>query len=266
MRAASSAEWILCRLTTQERAAAMVGDLVEIEKQKGRLWFWFSVAGVALSLFWRRPIAFIAALYAGSWTLYWFDMAMHGMYALHRIPDERLSAILFGVLEWVGSTLCSLSIFAAICYGLRERTTQMALAWTALIAAVIYFWWQPLILALCIGAALCILAASMWTSKRRMESAVVLAAVAIGCAARFVFMISAALYQRFLYRGLWGTKEMLEHRSLAWVTASMIVLSLLVATSAWSYLRGLLLRRLAEIERCEIMYPQERTSPHGSSS
>jgi hypothetical protein len=79
-------------------------------------------------------------------------------------------------------------------------------------------------------------------------------------------MISAALYQRFLYRGLWGTKEMLEHRSLAWVTASMIVLSLLVATSAWSYLRGLLLRRLAEIERCEIMYPQERTSPHGSSS
>jgi hypothetical protein len=264
MRAASSSEWILCRFTSQERAAAMVGDLVEIEKQKGRLWFWFSVAGVALSLFWRRPIAFIAALYAGSWTLYCFQMAMHGMYALHRIPDGRPSAIVFDVIGIAGSTLCLLSIFAAIRYGIQERTTQMALAWTALIAAVIYFWWQPVILALCVGAALCILAASMWTSERRMESAVVLVAVAIGCAARFLFLIPAALYQRFLYGGLWGTKEMLEHPSVAWVGFSMIILSCWVATSAWSYLRGLHLRSMAEKERCKIVFAQKRTSPHGS--
>jgi hypothetical protein len=230
----------------------MVGDLLEIEKEKGKLWFWLSVTGVALSLLWRRPLAFVAALYAGSWTLSWFEMATIGVNTLHRPPEYPWMPV-FNVLILVGSTLCGVSLYAVIRYGVQERISQIAIVWTALVASVIYFWWQPIVLTLFIGAALCLVVASMWTSKRRMESMVVLVAVAIGCAARFLFMIPAALYQRFLYRGPWGDKEVREHPSFSWMTFCMIILSFWVATWAWSRMRGWLMRNQSLESRSEML-------------
>jgi hypothetical protein len=69
MRRASIAEWILSRATTPERAATIVGDLVEGAESHGTVWFWLSVIQTAFSLFPRRLSANRTELmgYAVSW-------------------------------------------------------------------------------------------------------------------------------------------------------------------------------------------------------
>jgi hypothetical protein len=47
------AEWILAQVTSRERAASTVGDLVETAATRGPAWFWSSVLGTAASLLWR---------------------------------------------------------------------------------------------------------------------------------------------------------------------------------------------------------------------
>jgi antibiotic biosynthesis monooxygenase (ABM) superfamily enzyme len=264
MRTASTAEWILCRLTTKERAATMVGDLIEGQEKKGLMRFWLSVAGVALSLFWRRPIAFIAAFYAGMLMFGRLMMEVYGINALHRPPGFWMPV--FDVLILAGSTLWAVSLYAAIRYGLQERSALLSIAYAGLVTAVIYLWWQPVVLVACIAAALLIATASILKSKSRKELLVVLVAVSIGSAARLLAFIPAALYQHFLYRGPWGDREMQEHPSLGWVVLCMMILSFWVMTTAWSMMRGWLMRNQMLESRDEMLYPQERISPDGNAS
>jgi len=135
----SIAEWILRQVTSRQRACAIVGDLLEGEHQKGRLWFWLSVGRIAISLFWRRPVAFISALYVGSWTLFAFDMATHGIHTRHRPPDYPWGTV-FEFIGYFTSGLCAIALYAAIRYGIWQRSTQMVLIWAGLGAAVIYLW------------------------------------------------------------------------------------------------------------------------------
>jgi hypothetical protein len=51
MRNARIAEWILALVTTEDRAAATVGDLMELSR--GAAWFWAAVLATALSIAWR---------------------------------------------------------------------------------------------------------------------------------------------------------------------------------------------------------------------
>ena len=243
MRNASIAEWILCRLTSKERAASMVGDLVEIGMRKGPFWFWMSLAGVALSLTWRRPPAFVAALYAGMWTFGEFINTADSIYVRHQPQGFWNHA--FGPLIFVSSTLWAALSYGAIRYGVLDRTMQITLVWAGLFTTVIYFWWQPAVLGLCIAAALLVASAPILKSSFRKESLVVLASVAVGSALRFLAVIPVGLYQNFLGRRLhilWGSREVQEHPSLLWMGCSMIVLSFLAATSVWSWLHNWLMR------------------------
>jgi hypothetical protein len=52
MRNARIAEWILALVTTKDRAAATVGDLME--QSRGAVWFWASVLGTSLSITWKE--------------------------------------------------------------------------------------------------------------------------------------------------------------------------------------------------------------------
>jgi hypothetical protein len=72
MNTASIAEWVLSRFTTPERAASIVGDLVESTGRRGTVWFWFSVMRTAFSLFGQRPSANRSELmaYGVSWATY----------------------------------------------------------------------------------------------------------------------------------------------------------------------------------------------------
>jgi len=48
------AEWVLTLVTSQERAASAVGDLLEESEARGSWWFWCSVAHIAFSRLWRQ--------------------------------------------------------------------------------------------------------------------------------------------------------------------------------------------------------------------
>lgn len=233
MRTASTAEWILCRVTTQQRAASIVGDLVELESRKGLLWFWLSVAGVAFSLIWRPLLAFIAALYSGAWTFSGFVMAIVGVNAQHRPPEYPWMPV-FNVLIFIGSTLWAVSFYAAIRYGFRDRATQMAFVWAGLVTTVIYFWWQPVVLGLCIAAVVLVAVLSLFDTSYGKSSLLVLAFAAFGATARFLAIFPAMAYQHILYRGPWGDREYREHPSLIWAMFCMQILSLWLATTAWS--------------------------------
>ena len=219
----------------------MVGDLVEIEKEEGKLWFWLSVSRVALSLFWRRPVAFLVALFA-SWLVPVFfirDLTFHWK---HDHPGNWQIEFILYFFTVVG-ILCGLSLYAAIRYGLRERTTQMALVWTAICAVATYFWWQPVVLEVCMAVAICIVVASVWSSKRRMESAVVLIPVTIMFLCAQLWSSLSMLLQYFLYGIRWSPKEMGKHPWL-WGGGEIVsILSFWMTTSAWSYMRDRQLRR-----------------------
>jgi hypothetical protein len=52
-RIARIGEGILGLVTTEDRAASTVGDLMEEVQTRGLFWFWASVAGTAISIMWR---------------------------------------------------------------------------------------------------------------------------------------------------------------------------------------------------------------------
>jgi hypothetical protein len=241
---AAIAEWILRRLTDKERAASVVGDLVEIGERKGAIWFWLSLTGVALSLVWRRPLAFLVAFYAGMWTFSWFAVAGCSIYSPH-CPPGRWEAVL-DTLVWIGSTLWAAALYASIRYGILDRTTQITIVWAGLATAAIYFWWQPFVLGLCIAAALLIVSASIAKRSLRKVAFVVMVSITAWSALRVLALAPGALYQNWLGRRLhipiWGGREVQEHPSLGWVYLCMILLSFLLATSIWSRLHNWLMR------------------------
>jgi hypothetical protein len=53
MRSASAAEWILSLVTSQDRVASTIGDLVEEASTRGVFWFWSGVLRTAYSHVWR---------------------------------------------------------------------------------------------------------------------------------------------------------------------------------------------------------------------
>jgi hypothetical protein len=241
---AATAEWILRRLTDKERAASVVGDLVEIGARKGAMWFWLSFSGVALSLVWRRPVAFLAALYAGMWTMSWLAMAGCSIYSPH-CPPGRWETVL-DALVWIGSTLWAAALYTVIRYGVLDRTTQITIVWAGLATAAIYFWWQPFVLGLCIAAALLILSAFVAKRSLRKAAFVVMVSATAWSALRVLALAPGALYQNWLGRRLhipvWGGDDVQQYPSPTWVYFFTIVLSFLAATSLWSRLHKWLMR------------------------
>ena len=63
MRRTRWAEWIIARFAGHAIATSIVGDLLETANQRGRLWFWLSVARITLSYIWRLTVAFTTASY-----------------------------------------------------------------------------------------------------------------------------------------------------------------------------------------------------------
>ena len=76
------AEWILSLVTSRDRAASTVGDLMEQAADRGIVWFWSGILRTAASLLWRGVVennarvarlAFVGlAIYVGIDLLYAF--------------------------------------------------------------------------------------------------------------------------------------------------------------------------------------------------
>ncbi len=264
MRSAAIAEWIaewmVRRCTTEKRAAAIVGDLLELKPQKGILWFWLSLARVLISLAWRRPLAFVAAFAFGGWACSGLQttesMGIRGLLS-HRIPWMNLlfvfvyilwfvwvyATIRYGLRDQVALLALALAgpitavtcfgrqpavlfvlIYAAIRHALRGQKAHHALALTltGIVTAVIYYGRQPVILVTCIVVSVGIVAASILSREGRGATLAVLAVEVVGFGGGLAAMYLASQYLNFVVPMPREGFEIQAHASVRWMYLSMI--------------------------------------------
>jgi len=234
MRSASIGEWMIGRFIAKKRAASIVGDLVELKPKKGALWFWFSLAVVMVSVSWRKIAAVIAALYAFGWSLTRFVTAIFGINAQHRPDGYPWAQALTSALIWIGAMMWGVFVYLAIRYGPRDRVAQLAGAWTALITATIFYWWQPVVMSVCLAVSLCVISFSIAKTENRRSTLVLIVTLMVGFVSYMVAAYLGSRYQRFVYSGPWGDKEVREHPSVSWVIFGFLLLMAWVTTTACS--------------------------------
>jgi hypothetical protein len=135
------AEWLLARITDPMRAAAIMGDLVEISATRGRVWFWTAYARTLVSLGWRIPVGFVIAI-----ACVWFSGHIIVWLSHHLIHGRMNNDGLFGGYNWdnrIGPFRIPMRLriqalavqymtfslaFSLVRFGRRNRLTQLTCA------------------------------------------------------------------------------------------------------------------------------------------
>jgi hypothetical protein len=123
-------EWLLARFVGNERAAVILGDLLEIATTRGRLWFWSAYARTLISLAWRTPLAFLCAYAFSGW------IATNGFMIINSLRRHFLWNVhpYYPPAVWripLGDSILALWFilpFVLVQYGYRDRLTQLASA------------------------------------------------------------------------------------------------------------------------------------------
>jgi hypothetical protein len=243
MRSAWIAEWIVARFTDRKRAAAIVGDLVEVKAEKGAAWFWYAIAQVLLSLAWRRSVATIAAVYLGNRISDLLFFRLIQVHPRHPRPDLWVP-----IATWLILPLGTALPYAAIRYGRRDGLTRFAFAAMALVTAVIYFWWLPAIPVMCATLGTGVVGVSLCNREWRRGAAVACAASVAGLIGFILIGIFFAVLEFVLYPSLWGAGKEFSHPWLMWLPLLLPLGAAWTTTAACSYLhRRFLERRATEL-------------------
>jgi len=213
MHEVAIAEWLLRRAMTKDRAASIVGDLVELRAQRGAGRFWLSVLGVFLSLTWRRPIAFWATM-QGFVSFNWFGSVIAGPLH-HRASFVWIQWLL--AIAFPCSALWMIGLYTSIRYGLRDKVAQLSLAYACLITIFIYSWWQPVVLTVVICMSVVVLLISVSHGEgRRAIMATIVAMVTVSASFVLLFHLLSC-YENLLHPQGWGSDEVAQHPSAMWL-------------------------------------------------
>jgi hypothetical protein len=213
MHTAPLAEWLLSRAAGKDRAAAIIGDLVEIAQRKGRAWFWLAVIRIVLAHLWRPALGVVLAVYSTRWLNYLGFLMVKSILTSCRSqspytpcmpPHAPWAAIgvVIDSLSFSAIVLCAAMFYFAVRFGLRDRLFQITLGGTVLCAALFtvlnYEWRNPTIVVICaaIGAALFIWFLTNRTNRRLVP--ILLVMLAIVAATQYVLIL--AVFKSFQYR------------------------------------------------------------------
>ena len=189
------AEWIIARLSDRDRAASIIGDLLESGGETNPVWFWWSVAGVVLSLTWRGLVGLAVAYEClsvlshgrwlaqcpqgrGSWFTVGYDCPSSAL--VHQPPHVWMP--LFAVMGPVIGLLCIVAPYAVVRYGFRDRFAQLTLALCAPSIVVGFYWWVPAVVFSCVVLAAAIIGLSGRFVDGRRALLALSAALVIGYA------------------------------------------------------------------------------------
>lgn len=156
-----AAEWLIARFTDPDKAIAMVGDLLEEVPDRGALWFWLSVADIALRLNARRLLAFacgaicLSSLRVLPMPLY---APLRGMPPASE-PSESWRP-LFEVLGLLAMQMWVAAPFLIVRYGGRDRLARLALAFSAPLTTAVICWRSPAVVVVSVAAAAAVFAGS----------------------------------------------------------------------------------------------------------
>ncbi|MGA9631694.1 MAG: hypothetical protein WBP92_17660 [Candidatus Acidiferrales bacterium] len=195
MRDAVWAERIIGLFTDRRRAGAIVGDLLEGAEQQGTSPFWWSVAGIALSLAWRRPVAFITAFYLGLCSLGLVLQATHGIGAVHKSPAGWEPV--FAGLGALTVLLAIAAPYAAIRYGFRDSFAQLALAFCCVVTISGFCWWNKTAALPCMVLACSIFVVAVASTRYRRALLALATSLVFGFAGGLLaFYLSALVYRQ----------------------------------------------------------------------
>jgi DNA-binding PadR family transcriptional regulator len=168
-------EWLLARLTDPTRAAAILGDLVELAATRGRLWFWTTYARTLISLGWRTPLAFVAGC-ASLAALY----QLWGFYSHHTPFAWRAWALpyIHEPVIYLALQLWFLVPFAVVRYGFEDRLVRVGLPVLLMATGAILS--VPLLSALLAAGSIAAIAASLAYTGSRRSAITLVATVAVG--------------------------------------------------------------------------------------
>ena len=237
MRSASIAERLIGCLTSKDRASSMVGDLVELRPEKGMLWFWISIIRILVLLAWRPAVAYCAAVFIGGRVMNVFEMQLFGIHTEHN-ASEGLWGPFFSVLGGADTVLCIALLYGVTRYGARDRMTQLGLVWASLMTVVIYEWWRPVVLMVCLALSLFTAAVCLYNARSRRIFLALLTTIASGISGGLVAMYLDTRFERFVYPGPLGDVELRAHPSLQWMALTMYLLFVLISTFAFSRMHG----------------------------
>ena len=174
-----AAEWLIARFTDPDKAIAIVGDLLEEVPERGALWFWLSVADIALRLNGRRLLAFacgaicLSSLRVLPMPLY---APLRGMPPASE-PSESWRP-LFEVLGLLAMQMWVAAPFLIVRYGGRDRFARLALAFSVPLTTAVICWRSPAVVVVSVAAAAAILAGStVFTHWRRPLMGLAIAAL-----------------------------------------------------------------------------------------
>jgi hypothetical protein len=184
----SATEWLLARLTTPDRAAAILGDLEELSATRGRLWFWTTYARMLISLGWRTPVAFVLAI-VGMRLFFSTILPCLTIHTRHHLSDPglfgqenlRVSIFVWNVSLVTAQALCFVLPYVALRFGLRNRLTLLASGLFILAVPVYVFtpWVRDLSGILTTLAVIIALAAPLWRKPLTVIAGTILTAATV---------------------------------------------------------------------------------------
>jgi hypothetical protein len=241
MREVRIAEFLLCRVMSRERAAALVGDLIESPEHQHVMRFWRCIAGVLFRYGWRSALGLIAGFFVTMRVSSALQMAIFGVHTQHR-PDYPWDQFLLVPIGLVGMMLAGNFAYSSVKYGVRDRCGQACFGVFAIAAAVTYLWWMPAVVwgsASCMAVAF--LAALLHRDGRRL--AVVLSVDTVTAVAAYLLALFAATrYQHWLVNGPVGDVQLREHPSINIVSLLALLCWFWACTRIWSRMHAWLER------------------------
>jgi hypothetical protein len=173
MSSASFAEWVIARFTTKARAASIIGDLLEAVPERGKPWFWLSVAGVFFSLTWRHALAFVVTFCL--WKYRWRATLSVKVLSPSEVASEiasyhppTLTMLFYMYLYSLGFQLRPGTFYMAIRYGLKDTFVRHTLvAWLLVGFVARYFYTSPKIAIACVALTGCGIIYSAVSAQRR---------------------------------------------------------------------------------------------------
>lgn len=227
MRSASLAESLVRLVEGRDRAAVLVGDLIEIAQTRGRLWFALAVLRLLVSRLWRPVVGVIVVLFASLRLLAASEMALYGIHAQHRPPF--MWTPFFNVVSGGATVLGGSALYSVIRYGIGDLYTRLAFAFACLCALVTFAWWLPGVPYVCAVLFLMLLVLSLLRRPRIWALFTAACTVITGFATFLTGMFALTWYQyAILHIRAMGSREYEQHPIFGWLVFAVYIADALV--------------------------------------
>jgi hypothetical protein len=140
MYSAHLAQWLLARVSTEQRASEIIGDILE-QPNRSVAAFWFTVIRIVFALSWRWMLGLVAAFC--SWLIA-FAPYRFFVGSKHHAPLHFESWMVWANWLLMASIgLWSLTALTSFRYGMRDSLTRISVALSLILTASACFAWLP---------------------------------------------------------------------------------------------------------------------------